>query len=133
MNSKVIEEFRAHAGQVGGMFEGMDIVLVHHTGAKTGRDFVSPAAYLEDDGRYVVFASKGGAPDNPAWYHNLLANPEISIEVGSDTMDAVANEVTGDERNRLYRTMAERRPQFAEYERDAAPRVIPVVALTPAR
>jgi deazaflavin-dependent oxidoreductase (nitroreductase family) len=132
MNAQVIEEFRANAGRVGGPFQGMDLVLMHHTGAKSGRSFVSPAAYLQDAGRYVVFASKAGAPDNPAWYHNLMAHPQITIEVGSETRDAVASEVTGDERDRLYQTMAQRRPQFAEYERTAVPRVIPVVALTPA-
>jgi deazaflavin-dependent oxidoreductase (nitroreductase family) len=132
MNAQVIEEFRANGGRVGGMFEGMDLVLMHHTGAKSGKGFISPVAYLADGERYVVFASKGGAPENPAWYHNLMAHPEISIEVGSDTMDAVATEVTGEDRDRLYNAMAERRPQFAEYERTAAPRVIPVVALAPA-
>jgi deazaflavin-dependent oxidoreductase (nitroreductase family) len=133
MNAQVIAEFRANDGVVGGMFEGMDLVLVHHTGAKSGKSFISPVAYLDDGGRYLIFASKGGAPDNPAWYHNLLAHPDVTIEVGSETTAAVASEVTGEERDRVFGVMAERRPQFAEYERTAAPRVIPVIALTPAR
>ncbi len=129
-NAKIIDEFRANGGRVGGMFDGMPLLLLHHTGAKSGAGRVNPLAYQADDGRYVIFASKGGAPENPAWYHNLMAHPQTKIEVGTDTIDVVAGEATGEERERLFRTQAERVPQFAEYEQKAA-RVIPVIVLTP--
>ncbi len=129
-NSQVIDEFRANEGRVGGIFEGAPILLLHHTGAKTGTSRVSPLAYLPDDGRYVVFASKGGAPTNPDWYHNLKANPNVRIEVGSDTVEVVAGEASGDERERLFRMQAERMPQFAEYQQKTDRR-IPVIVLTP--
>ena len=130
-NAQVIEEFRANAGRVGGMFEGLPILLLHHTGAKSGTQRINPLAYLADDGRYVVIASKGGAPTNPGWYHNLKAHPQVKIEVGTETFDAVAREVTGDERERLFRAQADRFPQFDDYVQKAAGRTIPVIALTP--
>jgi deazaflavin-dependent oxidoreductase (nitroreductase family) len=130
-NAKVIEEFHANEGRVGGMFDGMPLLLLHHTGAKTSAARVNPLAYQSDAGRYVVFASKGGAPTDPDWYHNLKAHPTVSIEVGADTIEAVATEATGEERERLYRTQVERAPQFGEYEQKAG-RVIPVMVLTPA-
>jgi deazaflavin-dependent oxidoreductase (nitroreductase family) len=129
-NANIIEEFRANAGQVSGMFEGMPVLLLHHTGAKSGKSRVNPLVYQGDDGRYVVFASKGGAPTHPAWYHNLKAHPDARIEVGSDTIDVTCSEATGEERARLYRTQAERLPQFGEYEQRTE-RVIPVIVLTP--
>ena len=129
-NAQVIEEFHANEGRVGGMFESMPLLLLHHTGAKSGKSRTNPLAYQSDDGRYVVFASKGGAPANPDWYHNLKAQPRVKIEVGTDTIDVVASEVSGEERERLYRTQAERLPQFAEYAQKAE-RVIPVIVLTP--
>ncbi|MGI8506875.1 MAG: nitroreductase family deazaflavin-dependent oxidoreductase [Solirubrobacteraceae bacterium] len=129
-NAQVIEEFRAHDGRIGGMLGGMPVLLLHHTGAKSGQRRVSPVAYLSEGGRYFVFATKAGAPTNPGWYHNLKAQPNVTIEIGTDTIDVVASEVTGEDRERLYRTQAERFPQFAEYEQHTE-RVIPVVALTP--
>jgi deazaflavin-dependent oxidoreductase (nitroreductase family) len=129
-NAQIIEEFRANGGRVGGMFEGMPLLLLHHTGAKSGKSRVNPVAYQSDGGRYVVFASKAGAPTNPDWYHNLKAQPNVSIEIGTDTLDVVASEATGEERKRLFRTQAERVPQFAEYEKQTD-RVIPVIVLTP--
>lgn len=129
-NAEIIEEFHANEGRVGGMFEGMPLLLLHHTGAKSGASRVNPLAYQSDQGRYVVFASKGGAPTNPDWYHNLKAHPNVTIEIGTDTIDAVASEATGEERNRLFRTQAERIPQFADYQEKAG-RVIPVIVLTP--
>jgi len=131
-NAKIIDEFRANEGRVGGMFEGLPLLLLHHTGAKSGQSRVNPLAYQADDGRYVIFASKAGAPENPAWYHNLMAHPQAQIEVGTDTIDVVASEATGEERERLFRIQVERVPQFAEYEQKASGRVIPVVVLTPA-
>ena len=128
--AQIIEEFRANEGRVGGMFEGATLLLLHHTGAKSGKRRVNPLGYLEDDGRYVVFASKAGAPTNPDWYHNLKTHPNVTIEVGTNTIEVVASEAAGEERDRLYRTQAERVPQFAEYEKQTD-RVIPVIVLTP--
>jgi deazaflavin-dependent oxidoreductase (nitroreductase family) len=125
-NAQIIEEFHANEGRVGGMFEGLPLLLLHHTGAKSGKSRTNPLAYQGDDGRYVIFASKAGAPTNPDWYHNLKAKPNVSIEVGTDTIDVLASE----ERERLYRTQAERVPQFADYEQQTD-RVIPVIVLTP--
>jgi deazaflavin-dependent oxidoreductase (nitroreductase family) len=129
-NAQIIEEFRANDGNVGGPFQSMPLVLVHHTGAKSGKSYVNPVAYMGDGDRYVIFASKGGAPTNPGWYHNLLAHPEVTVEVGSDTVPVVASEATGGERQRLYDAMAERVPQFGEYAAKTE-RVIPVILLTP--
>jgi deazaflavin-dependent oxidoreductase (nitroreductase family) len=129
-NAKIIDEFHANDGRVSGMFEGMPLLLLHHTGAKSGKTRINPLAYQSDNGRYVIFASKGGAPTNPDWYHNLKAHPNVTIEVGSDTIDTLASEATGEERERLFRTQAERIPQFAEYQKKAG-RVIPVIVLTP--
>ena len=131
-NAQIIEEFHANEGRVGGMFEGSTLLLLHHTGAKSGKSRTNPLGYLKDQGRYVVFASKAGAPTNPDWYHNLKAHPNVTIEVGSDTIEVVANEAIGEERDRLYRTQAERVPQFAEYEKQTD-RVIPVIVLTPTK
>jgi deazaflavin-dependent oxidoreductase (nitroreductase family) len=129
-NARIIEEFHANEGRVGGAFDGMPLLLLHHTGAKSGKSRINPLAYQSDDGRYVVFASKAGAPTNPDWYHNLKAQPNVTIEVGTDTLEVVASEAAGEERERLYRTQAERIPQFSEYEQRTE-RVIPVIVLTP--
>jgi deazaflavin-dependent oxidoreductase (nitroreductase family) len=114
-NAQIIEEFHSNEGRVGGMFEGMPLLLLHHTGAKSGKSRINPLAYQDDGGRYVIFASKGGAPEHPAWYHNLIAHPNTMIEVGTEELDVVASEATGEERERLFRTQAERITQFAEY------------------
>jgi deazaflavin-dependent oxidoreductase (nitroreductase family) len=131
-NTQIIDEFRANRGVVGGMFDGMPLLLLHTTGAKSGAERLHPLAYYEDDGRYAVFGSKGGAPTNPAWYYNLKANPHAQVEIGTDTFEVTANEATGAERDRIYRAQAERHPQFADYERNTE-RTIPVVVLTPRR
>jgi deazaflavin-dependent oxidoreductase (nitroreductase family) len=131
-NAKIIDEFHANEGRVGGMFEGMPLLLLHHTGARSGKSRINPLAYHSDNGRYVIFASKAGAPTNPDWYHNLKANPRVKIEVGTETIDVTASEATGAERERLYGAQTERIPQFAEYEQKAAGRIIPVIVLTPA-
>jgi len=131
-NRKIIEEFRANQGKVGGMFEGMPILLVHHTGAKTGTERVNPVAYQKLDNGYAIFASKGGAPTSPDWYHNLLANPKASVEVGTDSFDVLAREAKGDERDRIWTTQKERIPSFAEYEeKTKGIRDIPVIVLEP--
>jgi deazaflavin-dependent oxidoreductase (nitroreductase family) len=129
-NARIIDEFRANQGRVGGSFEGASLLLLHHTGAKSGEIRVNPLAYQRDDGRYVVFASKGGAPHNPAWYYNLKAHPNTTIEVGTDTVDVVASEAAGEERERLYRRQVELMPVFGEYQQQAG-RTIPVIVLTP--
>jgi deazaflavin-dependent oxidoreductase (nitroreductase family) len=130
-NQQVITEFRENEGVVGGMFENMPILLLHHVGAKSGTARVAPLAYMSDGDRYVIFASKAGAPENPAWFHNLKANPDTKIEIGGEVIDVVASEATGDERDQLFATQAGKSPQFAEYQ-EKTTRVIPVVTLTPA-
>ena len=112
------------------MFEGTPLLLLHHTGAKSGKPRVNPLVYNRDGEHFIVFASKAGAPTNPDWYHNLKANPETSIEVGTDTIDVEASEATGEERERLFREQADRSPQFAEYQQKTE-RAIPVIVLTP--
>jgi deazaflavin-dependent oxidoreductase (nitroreductase family) len=129
-NARVIEEFRANGGRVVGPFLNMPLLLLHHTGAKSGTERVNPLAYLRDGDRYVIFASKAGAPTNPDWYHNLKANPEVTIEVGDQTMKAVAAEANGEERERLFQAQAGRSEQFGEYQRKTD-RVIPVIVLEP--
>ena len=129
-NAQIIEEFHANDGRVGGMFEGSTLLLLHHVGARTGTQRINPLMYSRDGDRYVIFASKAGAPTNPDWYHNLKANPNVSIEVGTDTIDVVASEATGEDRARLFQAQTERSPQFAEYQ-SKTDRVIPVVVLTP--
>ena len=130
-NAQIIEEFRANDGVVGGPFEGATLLLLHHVGARSGTDRVNPLVYNRDGDRYVIFASKAGAPTNPDWYHNLKAHPNVTIEVGTDTIEVAASEATGDERDRLFNAQVERSPQFGEY-RDKTDRVIPVILLTPA-
>ena len=129
-NAQVIEEFRANGGKAGGMFEGMPLVLVHNVGAKSGKEYVTPLVYLPDGDNVVIFASKGGAPENPGWYHNLKAGPDVSIEVGEKKLDVLATEVTGDERDRLYSAQEAAQPQFAEYA-TKTDRKIPVFVLSP--
>jgi deazaflavin-dependent oxidoreductase (nitroreductase family) len=129
-NAAVIEEFRANGGKAGGIFEGKPLLLLHNVGAKSGTEFVTPLVYLEDGDGWAIFASKGGAPVNPGWYHNLKANPEVSIEIGTDTVEVTAEEATGAERDRLYSIQEEQQPQFAEYAQKTD-RKIPVVVLKP--
>lgn len=129
-NAQIIKEFRANEGRVAGPFDGTTLLLLHHIGAKSGASRVNPLAYMADGGRYVIFASKAGAPTNPDWYHNLKAHPDARIEVGTETIDVVASEAAGEERERLFRAQAERSPQFADYQRKTA-RAIPVIVLTP--
>ncbi|HUE26134.1 MAG TPA: nitroreductase family deazaflavin-dependent oxidoreductase [Solirubrobacteraceae bacterium] len=130
-NAQVIEEFRANGGRVGGPFDGGTLLLLHHDGAKSGTHRVTPLMYMADDGNYVIFASKAGAPTNPNWYHNLKANPSTHIEVGTDKLDVFVSEATGEERERLFNAQAKRSPQFREYQ-EKTDRVIPVMVLTPA-
>ena len=127
-NTKVIEEFRANGGKVGGPFEGAPLLLLHTTGARTGTERVNPLMYLPEGDRMVVFASKGGAPTNPDWFHNLVANPDVAVEVGEERIDARATVAEGERRNELFAEQARRYPQFQEYQ-DGLERTIPVVIL----
>jgi deazaflavin-dependent oxidoreductase (nitroreductase family) len=127
-NTGIIKEFRANAGKVGGPFEGAPMVLLSTVGAKSGQVRVNPVMYRSDGGRMYVFASKGGAPTNPDWYFNMVANPEMSVEVGTDTYDVTATEIKGAERDRIYADQAREYPGFAEYEAKTD-RLIPVMAL----
>jgi len=129
-NANIIEEFRANAGKVGGPFEGAPMLLLHSTGARSGAERVNPVVYQRDGDRLVVFASKGGADTNPAWLHNLRANPEATIEVGTATADVRARVAEGAERERLWTRQKELMPGFADYERKTS-RQIPVVVLEP--
>ena len=129
-NTKVIQEFRANKGQVGGNFAGSTLLLLHTTGAKTGQERVNPVACLRDGDNLVVIASKNGAPVNPDWYHNLLAHPEVTVEVGVEQIKAHATVAAEPERTRLYDAMAKKNPGFAEYPKMTT-RQIPVVILHP--
>lgn len=128
-NQKIIEEFRANDGKVGGYFENMNLLLLHTTGAKSGQKRINPVAYTNQDGKLVVIASKGGAPTNPDWYYNIVANPEVSVEVGTEQFQARASVAEEPERTHLYDSMAEQYPGFEEY-RQKADREIPVITLT---
>lgn len=129
-NSEIIDEFRSNDGKVGGGFEGAPLLLLHTVGARTGKPRVNPMMYLDEGGRRYVFASKAGADVNPDWYHNLVARPDVSIEVGTETIDVTATPLEGAERGRIYAEQARRYPAFAEYQAKTE-RVIPVVALDP--
>jgi len=129
-NSGIIEEFRSNEGQVGGPFEGRPILLLHHRGAKTGTERVNPLAYRKVGEAFAVFASKGGSPTNPDWYHNLVANPQARIEVGADIIDVVARVAEGEERHRIWADQTRDIPVFSEYQRRSG-RAIPVVVLEP--
>jgi deazaflavin-dependent oxidoreductase (nitroreductase family) len=129
-NTEIIEEFRTHEGKVGGPFEGAHMLLLHTKGRKTGQPRVNPLVYLPDGNRYVVFASKGGAPTDPEWFRNLVADPDVTIEVGTQTIPVTAVVITGPERDQLYARQVEARASFGEYERKTT-RVIPAIALEP--
>jgi deazaflavin-dependent oxidoreductase (nitroreductase family) len=129
-NQRIIEEFRANGGKVGGPFEGVDsMVLLTTTGARSGQTRVNPLVALPEGDRIYVVASKGGAPTNPDWYWNLVAHPEVTVEYGDEKYDATAVVVTGPERDRLYAAQVARQPGFAEYQEKAGDRVIPIVEL----
>ncbi len=127
-NARIIEEFRTNEGKVGGPFQGAPVLLLHTIGAKTRARRVNPMMYLEQDGRLFVFASKAGAPSHPDWFHNLMANARVHVELGTEAFDATAVPLSGEERDRLYAIQAERYPGFAEYQAKTR-RVIPVVEL----
>jgi len=127
-NRQVIEEFRANEGKVGGMFEGMTLLLLHHVGAKSGMERVNPVAYQQVGDSVAVFASKGGAPTNPDWFHNVVANPDVKVEIGTDSYAGRARVATGAERERIWEAQKAKLPQFADYEKKTR-REIPVVVI----
>ena len=128
-NKAIIAEFRANDGKVGGYFEGMTLLLLHTTGAKSGRPRLNPVAYTKDSDRLVIIASKAGAPSNPDWYYNIVANPEVEVEVGVKRFSARATVTEEPERTELYDKMATKYPGFKEYQENTS-RVIPVITLT---
>ena len=128
-NKKIIEEFRANDGKVGGMFEKATLLLLHTVGAKSGQPRVNPVVTFADDDRLVIIASAAGASKSPAWYHNLVANPEVEVEYGTERFRAFATTAEEPERSELYAKMAADFPAFSEYA-GKTERVIPVVTLT---
>ena len=128
-NRNLIDQFRANGGEIKeGIFKGAPILLLTTKGARSGTTYTTPLVYTRDAGRLVVIASKGGAPTNPAWFHNLVANPTVTLEVGPDRYEATATVAQGDERDRLFDAQAALMPNFAQYQRNTTRR-IPVVVL----
>jgi deazaflavin-dependent oxidoreductase (nitroreductase family) len=131
-NKRIIDEFRANGGKVGGHFEGKSLLLLHTKGAKSRQERINPVACIKDGDRLVVIASKGGASTHPDWYHNLLADPQVSVEVGTEKFQAYAEVSAEPERTRLYNKMVEVMPGFDDYRRKTT-RVIPVIVLAPVK
>ena len=131
-NKKVIEEFRTNEGRVGGNFEGKTLLLLHTMGAKSQQERINPVACIKDGDRLAVIASKGGAPTHPDWYYNIVANPQVTVEVGAENFQAFASVAEEPERTRLYNQMVEVMPGFDDYRRNTT-RVIPVIVLTPVK
>ncbi|MDH4147886.1 MAG: nitroreductase family deazaflavin-dependent oxidoreductase [Acidimicrobiia bacterium] len=129
-NAKIIDEFRAKEGRVGGQFEGAPLLLLHTVGARSGKERINPMMYQAVGDAYAVFASKGGAPSNPDWYHNLVAHPDATVEVGTRTVPVRARIAAGAERDAIWATQKERYPGFGDYEASTT-RQIPVVILEP--
>jgi len=129
-NKEVIEEFRANGGWAGGHLEGMPLLILFNHGAKTGALRINPLAYQKVESGYAIFGSKGGSPTHPAWYHNLIANPEVEIELGTETFMVRARLTEGEERERIWTRQKLDFPQFADYEKKTS-RQIPVLVLEP--
>ena len=127
-NAGVVKEFRANGGVVGGDFEGMALLILHTTGAKSGKASVQPLLYQAVGDSFAVFASRGGAPKHPAWYHNLVANPAVSIEVGTETLAVTARVTEGGERDDIWGRQKADFTFFADYEKNTS-RIIPVIVL----
>ena len=130
-NKEIIEEFRANGGQVGGFFTDRPLLLLHTTGAKSGLPRLNPLVYEQDNDRYVIIASKSGAPTHPDWYYNLVTNPNVTVEVGMQLVEATATIAEEPERSQLYAKMAAKHSFFAEYAQRVVTRTIPVIILTP--
>ncbi len=131
-NKRIVDEFRENEGKVGGRFEGKTLLLLHTKGARSGEQRINPVAYVRDGDRFVIIASKGGAPTNPSWYYNLLADPLVSVEVGNEKFQVRATAAQEPERTRLYNKMVEMMPAFDDY-RHKTTRQIPVIVLTPVK
>ena len=129
-NAQVITEFRENGGKVGGMFAGTPLVILHTVGARSGREHVSPLVYFPYEGRRYIMGSAGGGPRHPAWYHNLMANPDATIEIGEGTEAVTAGVLQGEERDAIWKEIIAAMPNFGEYERQTT-RIIPVIALDP--
>lgn len=127
-NKQIIEEFHANGGKVGGQFAGASLLLLHTVGAKSNQERINPLAYFKDGEHYVIIASKGGAPTNPDWYHNILAHPDVTLEVGTEHFKAHASVIQGQERDRIFADVAKQAPGFGEYQKNTT-RTIPVVLL----
>jgi len=127
-NANIIKEFRDNDGKVGGPFEGANVLLLHTTGAKSGKERINPLAYQKVGDDVAVFASKGGAPTNPDWYYNLRAHPQVTAEIGTQTVAVTAREAEGDERTRIWEVQKKDSPGFADYEKNTT-RQIPVMIL----
>ncbi len=130
-NKDIIEEFRDNDGNVGGMFDDRPLLLLHHVGAKSGTERVSPLMYQELDNGFAIFASKGGADQNPAWFHNLRSNPETTVEIGTETVTVRARVAEGEEHDRIWAQQTRDFSFFAEYEKKTSRPQIPVVVLEP--
>lgn len=128
-NRRIIEEFRANGGKVGGQFEGANLLLLHTTGARSGQERINPVAYQQVGDDYAVFASKGGAPTDPDWYRNLVAHPAVTVEVGSESFPGTARVADGGERQQIWDRQKELWPGFADYENKTT-RTIPVVVIS---
>src|SRR5260221_6538769 len=131
-NKQIIDEFRTNSGKVGGRFEGRTLLLLHTKGAKSGQERINPVAYVKDGDRFVVIASKGGADTHPDWYYNVITDPLVTVEAGTETFQAKATVAEEPERTRLYDKMVEVAPGFDDYRRKTT-RVIPVIVLTPVK
>jgi deazaflavin-dependent oxidoreductase (nitroreductase family) len=127
-NQGIIKEFRENEGKVGGMFEGASIILVHHIGAKSGTERVAPLVYFGEGERIFIFATKGGSDESPAWFHNLVANPKVTVEVGAEKFEVTATVLDRAERDEYYAKQVAVAPNFGDYERKTT-RVIPVIEL----
>ncbi len=127
-NEQVVNEFRANQGKVGGPFAGAPLLLLTTVGARSGAERLNALMYTKDGDDLVVLASKGGAPDNPAWYHNVIANPSATVEVGTEKFGVTARVAGGEERDRLFQAQATEYPQFAGYQ-EKTTRQIPVIVL----
>jgi deazaflavin-dependent oxidoreductase (nitroreductase family) len=132
-DTKIVDEYRANGGKLGGMFAGADLLLLHHTGAKSGVRRVSPLAYQRIGESFAVFGSRAGSAANPDWLYNIVAHPDTTIEIGTKTVPVVARVAEPAERDVIWDRQKRRVPQFAEYEKKAAPRKIPVIVLDPVR
>jgi len=132
MNAMIIKEFRANKGKVGGPLEGVSILILHTIGAKSGNESITPLTYLADGNRWLVFASDAGAPTNPGWYYNLLAHPNATVEIGTQTVDVQATILHGKERDEFFAKQVAILPLFAEHQAKTT-RIIPVIALSTIR